>query len=416
MRGEIMKNFIILLLTVFILSCATAPPQILDDGFKSSQPNFQVQFHQLIVEKSIKSRRYQHWDGKSYLFMVDNREGILIQISTFIQSRSGVYFYGPDQILTNMGRMVLDPVVINGRQWIKFVDVFNSRYLFTGYFRFMDRSSISVGRIYDAGAYAAEIKSFRKGATLSHGQGKLWEEAFAHTDQLFSIGKVALAESKSERPLSAKEIKTIPEKTKTEAEKPPLEKEKPKLAAIPKGLSGAKVSLRKEPMKISNEMKIVKMLIEYDFFDNSRNPLGSFGNDLVDNNDGTVTDRATGLIWEKNGSNQLYNRKAKEYIERLNTKRFAGYSDWRMPTVEELASLLARKKESGVHLDPVFDHKQSRCWTADKSESRSWSWYKAAWLIDFKNGGVNEAYWSGEGSGAYSKNSENYVKAVRSVK
>jgi len=55
-------------------------------------------------------------------------------------------------------------------------------------------------------------------------------------------------------------------------------------------------------MEITNEMKILKMLVKYDFFDDSRNPLGSFVNDLVDNNDGTVTDKATGLMWQKSGS------------------------------------------------------------------------------------------------------------------
>ena len=96
MRGEIMKNFIILLLTVLIFSCATAPPQILDDGFISSQPNFQVQFHKPIVEKSVKSQRAQQVDINTYYFFVNNTEGILIEIQTYIASRSGFYFYGVD--------------------------------------------------------------------------------------------------------------------------------------------------------------------------------------------------------------------------------------------------------------------------------------------------------------------------------
>jgi hypothetical protein len=77
--GEIMKNFIILLLTAFILSCTTAP-QISDDRFLSSRPNLQVQYHKPIVEKSEKSQRYQHGDFKSYHFHVNSREGVLIQI------------------------------------------------------------------------------------------------------------------------------------------------------------------------------------------------------------------------------------------------------------------------------------------------------------------------------------------------
>jgi len=198
-----------------------------------------------------------------------------------------------------------------------------------------------------------------------------------------------------------------------EADEP---EEGPKMAAVPQEAPITRVGLRREPRMITNDSEITSMLAEYNFFEIRKNPHGSFRNDLVDNNDGTVTDRATGLMWEKNGSSFLSNRRAKKYIEQLNGQRFAGHQDWRMPTVEELASLLARKRESGVHLSPFFDHKQSRCWTADKGESKSWSWYKGAWLIDFKNGQVDEAYWTREKGGSYSKNPENCVKAARSAK
>ena len=135
------------------------------------------------------------------------------------------------------------------------------------------------------------------------------------------------------------------------------------------------------------------MLVKYDFFDISRNPFGSFVNDLVDNNDGTVTDKATGLMWEKNGSSLLYTRRAKEYIELLNRQRFAGHSDWRMPTVEELASLLAKRRTNGVHIAPVFDYKQTRCWTIDPCDATA-SHLLGAWIIDFQNGEVSQAFFS----------------------
>jgi hypothetical protein len=217
----------------------------------------------------------------------------------------------------------------------------------------------------------------------------------------------------ADQPQEKQELTSTPE-TAPIAKASHQSQEKPKLASIPKDAPITRVGLRREPRMITNDSEITSMLAEYNFFDLTKNPHGSFRNDFVDNNDGTVTDRATGLMWEKNGSSFLSNRRAKKYIEQLNSRRFAGYYDWRMPTVEELASLLARKRDSGVHLNPVFDRKQSRCWTADKGESKSWSWYKGAWLIDFKNGQVNEAYWRGEKGGSYSKNPENHVKAVRS--
>jgi hypothetical protein len=413
-----MKSFIILLLTVFILSCATAP-QISDDGFISSQPNFQVQFHKLIVEKSVKSRRIQDGDIKIYHFSVNNTEGILIQILTVFQSTRFDYLYGPEKVLKNWGRMVLDPVVIDGRQWIRFVDVFNNKTLFTGYFRFMDQSFISVGRICNADAYAEEIGSFRKGASLKYGQGKLWDEAFAHMNQLFSIGMVASADSQNETPLSAQEIKTTPDKSKTEAERAPLEKGTPKVASIPKDVSVDRVSLRKNSLEMT-WIEINNMLLEYDFFEISKNAQGAFVNYFVDNNDGTVTDKATGLMWQKSGSSSdLRNRIAKKYIKELNRKRFAGHSDWRIPTIEELASLLEKRSKSGVHIDPVFDHKQSICWTVDKVKPAGTK--GRLWIVDFKQGQILQAIFKDSGqysyrNNPYNINALNCVKAVRSVK
>ena len=191
-----------------------------------------------------------------------------------------------------------------------------------------------------------------------------------------------------------------------------------KLAVIPKDAQITRVALRREPMEITNEMKITSMLAAYNFFEITKNPHGSFVNDFVDNSDGTVTDKATGLMWQKSGSStRLGNQRANIYIERLNQGRFAGYSDWRMPTIEELASLLARKRKSGVHLAPVFDYNQIRCWTIDQCES-NFEYFLGAWLIDFQNGEVGQAYWrKGRPEwGQYRQNTENYVKAVRSVR
>jgi serine protease Do len=230
-----------------------------------------------------------------------------------------------------------------------------------------------------------------------------------HALDALNIEMVAPAELEYKRRLAAQEIKIKPE-----AEKSHLEKEKPKVAAIPKEKPIKRVSLREKPWEIT-VFKITDMLLKYDFFERSRNTKGGFVNDFVDNNDGTVTDKATGLMWQKSGSSSsLQNRSAKEYIKRLNRKRYAGHSDWRMPTVEELASLLAKSSKSGSHIDPVFDHKRTICWTVDKYDKRF-----SAWIVDFKQGQILQAEWSEGKSGFsnwYSKNYVNYVKAVRSVK
>ena len=128
-------------------------------------------------------------------------------------------------------------------------------------------------------------------------------------------------------------------------------------------------------------------------------PLEYVQNDYLDNGDGTVTDRATGLTWEKSGSpDTLKYEGAKAYIEKLNRDRFAGHADWRLPTVDELASLLEPEEKNGdLYIDPIFDKKQRWCWTSDQRASGG------AWHVVFSSG---LAYRDGLVSG-------HYVRAVR---
>ena len=58
---------------------------------------------------------------------------------------------------------------------------------------------------------------------------------------------------------------------------------------------------------------------------------------FVKNNDGTVTDTQTGLMWaDKDNGSDINWANAKSYC---NKYRGGGYSDWRMPTQDELAGL-----------------------------------------------------------------------------
>lgn len=68
-----------------------------------------------------------------------------------------------------------------------------------------------------------------------------------------------------------------------------------------------------------------------------RGAAGKFVNDFHDNGDGTVTDRATGLMWQKGYGAGLNWSEALQYAE---NSTLAGYADWRLPDIKELQSIV----------------------------------------------------------------------------
>lgn len=61
-------------------------------------------------------------------------------------------------------------------------------------------------------------------------------------------------------------------------------------------------------------------------------------NDFIDNGDGTVTDNATGLMWEQTDSGLSMNWEDALFYAELATT--GGYLDWRLPDVKELQSIV----------------------------------------------------------------------------
>ena len=72
-------------------------------------------------------------------------------------------------------------------------------------------------------------------------------------------------------------------------------------------------------------------------------------------------------MWQKSGSDKgLSYEEVQAYVQHLKDERFAGYSDWRLPTVPELLTLVEPEQQSnGLYINPIFDEKQSWCWSAD---------------------------------------------------
>jgi len=120
--------------------------------------------------------------------------------------------------------------------------------------------------------------------------------------------------------------------------------------------------LRSAPMKIG--FKKARQALGLDAL---WRPLRYLDHDFSPGPDGIVLDRATGLTWQQRGSEDpLTWLEAKAYAAGLGQARFAGRASWRLPTVDELVSLLDPTPHGrDFCLAPVFDPRQRWLWSAD---------------------------------------------------
>jgi len=109
---------------------------------------------------------------------------------------------------------------------------------------------------------------------------------------------------------------------------------------------------------------------------------GNFPNEfekLSPEGDLVIFDKSTGLMWHSSGSeNTIDYFAALEWIDDLNEKKYGGFSDWRLPTVEESVSIMETEKMNGeLYIDPLFSDVQGVIWTGD-------GYYPGrVWLIRF---------------------------------
>lgn len=111
----------------------------------------------------------------------------------------------------------------------------------------------------------------------------------------------------------------------------------------------------------------------------------------TNNNNETVTDNGTNLMWQDSDkiihdNNETYQKDAIKYCEGL---KWAGYSDWRLPNINELSSIVDNTKHSPAIKEGFKYTKFDDYLSSTKG-----------WAIDFETGRIG-----GQGSG--------YMRCVR---
>ena len=145
-------------------------------------------------------------------------------------------------------------------------------------------------------------------------------------------------------------------------------------------------TLRSEP-KVFKESEIESVIKQAAIFERCYNPDAAVEKYLVDNGDQlTVSDMTTNLMWERGGSDINSIRTIQARAKELNANKFAGYDDWRLPTIEEGLSLMEKtKNDSDLYLHPCFSKAQPFIFTADQRDPGG------HWFVDFAQA---RAFWA----------------------
>ena len=120
----------------------------------------------------------------------------------------------------------------------------------------------------------------------------------------------------------------------------------------------------------------------------------------TDNGNGTVTDNSTMLMWQQGTAATMMNWKdALSYCENLS---LAGYTDWRLPTIKELHTLVNYSVPyPGPIINTTYFPNTQASWYCTSTTGGYSSGYE--WLVDFSYGD--------DGSGT--KDDVSYARAVR---
>ncbi len=146
------------------------------------------------------------------------------------------------------------------------------------------------------------------------------------------------------------------------------------------------VQLPAEPCFLQEE-DVTSCIMRWNFYDREQNPEGSFDNSFAAGADEqTVVDLKTGLMWQSGGLDINSIRKIRREIHAINEEGFAGYKDWRLPTMEEALSLMEpRRNAKGVYLRRCFSWMQPFIFVAAQRKPGGF------WFVDYKQG---RAFWS----------------------
>lgn len=148
---------------------------------------------------------------------------------------------------------------------------------------------------------------------------------------------------------------------------------------------GEPLFVRKTPLKVSRKAASPVFGV-----DSLNRPFRPVANQFEMCASDVVLDRKTHLLWQISGSRYPVNwHTAHQMIDRLNQEAFFGMRSWRIPSIDELLTILRPPIEEEWYCGPkVFDQTHSCLWSSDRCT------FTSAWYVSFDLGFIESGDFS----------------------
>ena len=116
----------------------------------------------------------------------------------------------------------------------------------------------------------------------------------------------------------------------------------------------------------------------------------------TDNNKSTWLDKDTSLMWQVDINGEEYTlADALEYVEKLNNTMYGGYDDWKIPTIDELQTILTDNANKNSYnnnyyikksLSDSMEVSSGSVYFWSSSQATNYDFYMyGAWGINFRD-------------------------------
>ena len=159
-----------------------------DNTFSCDFPKLKVRILKNVSNQKEESKQGSGFRKTIHSYITESGEIVGITIWRVAHDSNREWRSSDEQLVRQIGALPLDPITINNKTWVKFVQFIQKEYVTFGYFKRMEYNLVAVYSLIKADQYKDDLESFSKTTVLSEKLKRFISQAFDDIEELFVIG------------------------------------------------------------------------------------------------------------------------------------------------------------------------------------------------------------------------------------